>query len=191
MGHSIHYGTYDENVNKKKVQKEWDEYAANEDWQEGCSGLPNDIRWIDYVCDSYDDAEEYIEKHDDGWYDQLAVKYRSTVKPTTKGYQNLIEKRKNIYKALQEKQNKIHYSSENTKSEYIGCKHCGSRIATKYIHSNSCPVCGTELRPVTTLNAIEASKKSLEEIDKKIKEIEIKASKKAKIKWLVKIEFHT
>lgn len=40
MGHNIHYATYRENVNKKIVQNEWDEYAAHEDWQEGCSGLP-------------------------------------------------------------------------------------------------------------------------------------------------------
>jgi len=190
MGHSVNYGTYEENVNKKKVQKEWDEYAANEDWQEGCSGLPNNIRWIDYVCDSYEDAEKYIDDHDNGWYDQLAVKYRETVKPKTKGYQNLIEKRNTIYKTLEEKRNRIHYSSENTKSEFVGCKHCGSRLATKYIKSNTCPVCGTELRPVSTLNAIKTLEKSLKEINKKIKEMEVKASKKAKIKWFVKVEFH-
>ena len=54
MSHSIHYGTYNENVNKKSVQADWDHYAAMEDWQEGCSGLPGEIRWINHVCDDYD-----------------------------------------------------------------------------------------------------------------------------------------
>ena len=52
MGHNIHYATYPENINKQVVQYEWDEYAAHEDWQEGCSGLPGKIRWIDHICDT-------------------------------------------------------------------------------------------------------------------------------------------
>ena len=68
MGHNIHYATYPENVNKKIVQNEWDEYAAHEDWQEGCSGLPGKIRWLDHVCDTPEEAEEYISSHDKGNY---------------------------------------------------------------------------------------------------------------------------
>ena len=60
MGHNIHFAEYSENVNKKQVQAEWDDYAAKEDWQEGCSGLGSDIRWIDHVCESREKAEEYI-----------------------------------------------------------------------------------------------------------------------------------
>ena len=79
MGHNIHFAEYSENVNKKQVQAEWDDYAAKEDWQEGSSGLGSDIRWIDHICESREEAEEYIRSHDKGWYDQLAVKFR---KPT-------------------------------------------------------------------------------------------------------------
>lgn len=190
MSHNIRWETYPEKVNKSEVQAEWDDYAHHEDWREGCSGLGSDIRWINHVCDSYDDAVKYIESHDRGFYDQLAVKYRSSVKPTTKAYENLISRRNEIFATLKERE-KVHYSSANTKSEYVTCRNCGSRLATKYIKSNNCPLCRAELRPTSALNAIETSKRMLKETNKKIKEIEIKASKKAEIKWLVKIEYHT
>lgn len=191
MSHNIKYGIYEENVNKSEVQAEWDEYAAKDDWQEGCCGLASPIRWIDHVCADYDEAHEYIREHDKGWYDQLAVKYRGTEKPKTKAYENLVTRRKEVYDTLKARENKVHYSADNTKSEYVSCKSCGSRLATKFIRSNSCPLCKTELRPASALNSIDTSKKMLKEIDKKIKEMEIKASKKAKIYWLVKIEYHT
>lgn len=191
MAHNIEYAHYEENVNKMEVQAEWDDYVSREDWQEGCSGLPNKIRWINHVCDSNEQAEEYIRNHDKGWYDQLAVKYRTTVTPTTQTYKKLVARRQEISNTLNEREHKIHYSAENTKSEYVACKCCGSRLATKYIRSNTCPLCKADLRPASALNAIETSKKMLRGIDKKIKELEIKASKKAKIAWLVKIEYHT
>ena len=74
--HNICHGTYDENVNKKEVQAYWDDYARMEDWQEGCSGLNRDIRWIDHICTDLEEAKAYIESHDRQNYDQLAVKYR-------------------------------------------------------------------------------------------------------------------
>ena len=56
MSHNIRHTTYPEKVNKKAVQAEWDEYAAHEGWQEGCSGLCQPIRWIDYICEDLDAA---------------------------------------------------------------------------------------------------------------------------------------
>ena len=45
MGHEIRYADYAENVNQKKVQDDWNNYVAHEDWQEGASGA-SPIRWI-------------------------------------------------------------------------------------------------------------------------------------------------
>ena len=81
MSHNVRYRDYPENVNKRKVQTDWDTFVAHEDWQEGASGLPSGIRWIDSViCNSYDAAQKYIESIDSGWYDQLAVRYHVTPK---------------------------------------------------------------------------------------------------------------
>lgn len=78
MAHNIKYFEYKEDVDRKKVQANLDNYVAHEDWEEGCSGLDSPIRWIENcgVFDSYDEALEYIKSHDKGWYDSLAVRYK-------------------------------------------------------------------------------------------------------------------
>ena len=47
MSHNIRYAEYPENVNRKKVQANWDNHVRHEDWQEGANGLPGQIRWIE------------------------------------------------------------------------------------------------------------------------------------------------
>ena len=75
--HNIRYERYENSVSRKKVQKSWDLYVAEEDYQEGACGLPNPIRWIETpVLKNYDEARKYIEDHDRNWYDCLAVRYK-------------------------------------------------------------------------------------------------------------------
>ncbi len=192
--HNIRYSTYPENVNKGEVQKEWDDFVEIEDAREGASGLPNDIRWINVTLDSYDEAYNYIEGHDNGWYDQLAVKYRSypDFKPS-KTYLTLKERYEKNKNRLNDLINKIHYS--DVKSSFIGCKVCGSKISSKYIKTNYCPVCQADLRPATVLERIKAAELAVEKADKELhaelKKLREKNKKKAVIKWLVKIEYHT
>lgn len=77
MAHNIKHCSYHCSVSQKWVQKSLDQYVANEDWQEGASGLPQPIRWIDHTCKNLEEAEKYIKDHDRGWYDCLAVQYKS------------------------------------------------------------------------------------------------------------------
>ena len=186
MGHSINYETYDENVNKKSVQAYWDEHAAHEDWREGCCGLPKDIHWIDHICNDYDEAYEYIENHDNHCYDQLAVKYREYPKmKKTKTLENLEEREKRLCDRYHELSDNVHYA--NVKSQFIGCKHCNSKIASSYIRTNKCPVCFNDLRPASTLDLINKAEK---DVELEMKKLQAKQKKKAKVKWLVKIEYH-
>lgn len=188
--HNIEYATYPLNVNRRKVEAEWDDYVAHEDWQEGACGLPNHIRWIeDGISDDYEDAEARIRKLDNHCYDQLAVKYKHHKQCTTKRYQTLKDRFDVACKSLREKKEKVHYSAKNVSSEFVGCKHCGSKLATKYIVSNCCPVCRADLRPASTLQGIERAEAKVEEIRKQMREEEKKA--KYEICWLVKIEYHT
>ena len=78
MAHNIKYFEYKEDVDRKKVQTNLDNYVAHEDFEEGCSGLNSPIRWIENcgVLNSYEEALEYIKSHDKGWYDSLAVRYK-------------------------------------------------------------------------------------------------------------------
>ena len=80
MSHNIRYLDYHCSVSQKKVQKNLDRYVALEDYYEGAVGLPNPIRWIDHLCKNREEAYEYIQSHDRGWYDCLAVQYKESRK---------------------------------------------------------------------------------------------------------------
>lgn len=197
MSHNIKYGVYSENVNKKKVEADWNNYVAHEDWQEGASGLVRSIRWIEgEILNSEEEAYDYIKKHDDGNYDQLAVRFRDAyIKPgMSKKYDALGEKLNGLRTEYQHK-NSIVYAT-TVKSEYVGCKHCGSKLSAKYIqNTNKCPLCHSDLRSPTTLTNLERLKERITETERQFKEEKEKLNKKlmksAKIKWLVKIEYHT
>ncbi len=189
MGHNIEHYDYDEKINKNKVQKDLDTYVSHATWQEGGGGI-DPIRWNDVVCEDYDSAIEWIEKHDKGWYDCLAVKYKEPVQTKEKTAKEL-ELAQKITEAgkLYNERNSVLYPKTRT-SEYIGCGKCGSRLASKYLNSNYCPVCHTDLRPETTLKAIAAAKAKWEKAEE-IKQEYIKKHSKKEIRWLVKIEYHT
>lgn len=193
MGHEILHRDYPENVDKKKVEASLNNYVAQATWQEGGHGLNSSIRWIDHICDNYDDAIKYIESHDKGWYDQLAVKYRdcsSIAKP--KSIDALREKMCTAVQKARELERKPHFAG--VKSAYLGCKYCGSKISSKFLNGNYCPVCRKDMRPDSTLAAIEKAvanaEKAKDALNKAEKDFEKKMASKVKVRWLVKIEYH-
>ncbi len=189
--HNIHTEDYPLKVNRASVQKHWDRVAAYEDRGEGCCGLGSDIRWLENqpVCESYEDAQKLIEKLDNGWYDQLAVRYKEYKPNTTKRYADM---KKRLQMAKQEytmKAERQHYSPSTVTSAFVGCKECKSSISVKHLHSNRCPVCGADLRPKSTLQNIENARKKIDDLRKALADEEKKG--KYEVRWLVKIEYHT
>lgn len=70
--HAIEYLTFGSRKGEKTIVKECGQYAdRNGDYK----GQARDIRFFDKVFKTYQDAVEWIEKNDNGWYDCLAVKY--------------------------------------------------------------------------------------------------------------------
>ncbi|MCR5669646.1 MAG: hypothetical protein K6G10_01455 [Butyrivibrio sp.] len=206
MSHNICHFDYKEKVNRKSVQAELDHYAAMEDWQEGCTGLLQDIRWLDdrEICESYDEAYYLINKldrsdYDQGDYDQLAVRYYVTppVKNSSET-KKAADARANAYNNYSALKEKVCSDFFNTKSEYIGCKECGSKLSKKYLKEPKCPLCGRNLLSDTAMqrlmNAhdkfVNAQKKEREEV-KKAEQKAIKKAKNREVRWLVKIEYHT
>lgn len=198
MSHNIQFFDYPENVNKKAVQAKLDDYVAHEDWQEGCSGLYNKIRWLDPICDSQEDAEHYIEAHDRKDYDCLAVRFRVAAKTSSK-LEQLQEKCRECNRDYAVALAGDNYPATR-KSEYIGCPSCGSKLNRKILAKskkpNICPVCGTDLRPASLREREVArfakAKASKESTEKALKEEKKKLAKASKtIRWLVKIEYHT
>lgn len=188
MSHNIEHFTYPLNVDKKKVKKELDNYVAHQDWQEGCTGLNNPIRWLDFVYGSYDEAERAIKQFDRGWYDQLAVKYYSPLDFHDDKTKQLEIERMNLWDEFCKRRSALY--PKTLKSAFIGCKECGSRLAVSRLKVNQCPVCSHELRPDYILKSISAAKAKWERADDKLKQYIDKHAKK-EIEWLVKIEYHT
>jgi len=208
MGNIVNHGVYNLDVDKNKVQEYWDEVARREDWQEGCSGLPGSIRWVNNMLDSREEAEKWIEENDRGWYDQVAVKFKHVDEAKLQKIKAEDTKRKELLKKWEETcskknelDNKKHY--EEVSSEYVGCKKCGSRInrvkllSTAMVkNGNFCPVCREDLRPESTLKRIKAyddkAEKLLGDLREYDKKLEAKLAKKEgeNIKWLVKTEYH-
>jgi predicted Zn-ribbon and HTH transcriptional regulator len=192
MSHNIQYFTYKEDVNRKRVQAELDNYVAHEDWEEGCTGLYSPIRWIEHcgVLNSYDEALEYIKRHDKGWYDCLAVRYKESVVRGSAALRTAQERLEVAEKKWRDLDSKLHYA--DVKSDFIGCRNCGSKVSRKYLKSNRCPVCNSDMRPQSTLDTLARYKANLDKQRALVAEEKKKsASKNGKTLWLVKIEYHT
>lgn len=197
MSHNIQYYDYPENVDKEKVFADLANYVRHEDWQEG--GHLSKIRWIPGpVLESRDAAEKYIEKHDNGWYDCLAVRYRQPKSGVqSKAYLDLQQRSQKAQARYQSLVGAVYAST--VKAAFIGCKNCGSKLSRKYILAknrgvcaNFCPVCGADLRPVTTQERIKKAFEAHREILGKMEEEAKRMAKRnGEVRWLVKIEYHT
>lgn len=194
MSHNIEMRSYPENVDRKKVQAFWDDYASHEDWQEGCSGLGASIRWCESagILSDYDAAEAYINAHDSGWYDQLAVRY---YEPEDVKYTQKVKELRARCNELHQKwcavQSEL-YAGTVT-AEYITCRGCGSKLKRTLLRSNRCPVCNADMRPQYKVDAEQSAhdrwKAALSKLSEEEKKCEAKSKKK--VCWLVKIEYHT
>ena len=187
--HNIEYYSYDEKVDRKKVQKKLDEYVAHEDWQEGCTGLYRDIRWLDKesICEDREAAVKRIEALDRGDYDCLAVRYYMIETPDNQRMRDLNQKVVNARLAIEESEESVYVYKLS--SEFVTCRNCGSKIRRTMIESNHCPVCGGDLRPDYLLKKEEALK---EKYTKAVNAASAyRRTGKKRAVWLVKIEFHT
>lgn len=193
MGHYISFDVFSMEESKESIYAALDEMAEQN--SDDGNGLPNRIRWYDHeIQNSYDEAEAFIEKHDSGWYDQIAVPFYQVrqedliTKKTTDLERRIVELG-NLYR---EKNSKIHYAK--VKSKTVSCKSCESKIAVAYLRSNACPVCRAELRPESVMKDLANKQAKLNELKKQLKDEEkrlaAKSIKNAKLMWLVKTEVH-
>ena len=185
--HNIEYITLNENCNKKNVFNE----IAEEADRYG-DGLYYDINWYERVepLENYESAVKWIESHDRGNYDNLAVRYYSynDVEDSKKG-KEIIERIKAEEKKLAEYTEK--HSVLTFKAEFIGCQKCGSKIAKIYLRGDKCPVCGGDLRSKTTLDTIKGYNRKIYDLKSKYADEKYKSKKNAKIVWLLKYEYHS
>ena len=193
MGHSIQFDVFPMSMSKGEIFAEVDEVALCQG--DSGSGLDKDIRWYDNdIQESEEEAEAFINEHDTGWYDQLAVPFRKVNQEhlTTKKTLDLKRRIADLEEVYYTKNSNIHYA--NVKSKTIACKTCESKLATAYLRSNHCPLCRSELRPDSVLKDLESKAEKLKALRQQLKDEEkklaAKAIKHSTLMWLVKTEFH-
>lgn len=71
--HEIRHSVFPVKKTLGAIQKECDREAKTYgDYHHGLEP----IRFKDKICKDYNEAVEWIEQNDSGWYDQLAVKFK-------------------------------------------------------------------------------------------------------------------
>lgn len=195
MGHEIKFWDFPVTTNKKDIEEKINAYVAAEDWQEGASGLPAPIKWLDEVHGTRSEALKAIEQRCTHDYDEFAVQYYekpADYKPT-QAYTNLQERLSIAHKRHYDLSTNPHFS--NIKAEFVGCPSCGSKIARKYLKGNFCPVCHTDMRPVSTMDCIKRAAEKVDQLEKQMVAAERKEAQryksKANLRWLVRFEYHT
>lgn len=191
MAHNVEYYTYPAKTNTAKINAELQAYASNATWKEGGGGLSSPIRFIDRTLEDYQAAEDFLKQNDNGWYDQLAVKYRQPkAGKTTKKLESLKAKLEEARKERQALNQEV--PAKNFKADFVGCRHCKSKLNKAYIETNFCPVCHGDMRADTTLKKLQALSEKIQKLETDIQAEERALTEKyAEIFWLVKIEYHT
>lgn len=189
MGHAVEYYTVGKRSSIMKVAEEFAFY--NTDRGENPTGHYHGNMTIhdNVVCESYMQAYEKINQWDTGFYSDHAVQYKDKrgLKPT-KAMENLKAKMDKLQAdrdAYIEK-----HSLKERKSEYIGCKRCGSKLSNKYLRGTKCPLCGEELRADYIIDRIKKYDADYKELQKRYETLETNQKGKCPIKWLVKVEVH-
>jgi DNA repair exonuclease SbcCD ATPase subunit len=189
MSHNIEYFDYAEKKNRKQIEADLDTYVAHRTYQEGGHGTGG-IRWLDHILEKdYDSAKKYIEDHDRGWYDCLAVKYYEPVNSQNDAKAKELHDAVKAAMDLYNQRETMKYP-KTIQAAFITCKNCKSKINKEYIRANFCPVCNEDLRPEHILKSIEAAEKKYHRAAVKENDYRLKHSKK-EVRWLVKIEYHT
>lgn len=184
MGHIVNYREWPVNKSTVELYADIQEEAEHEG-----DGYCSNIKWHKDVAPLKDRqaAEEWIQAHDKGWYDDHAVRFishRNSKK--TKKMEELEGRLRELFRKQCE------YAAEHSvlkfKAEYIGCPKCGSKLSRKHLNGDRCPLCREDLRSKTTLDTIANYERRRKEVEAQIREEKNKQS--GEVMWLVKYEYH-
>lgn len=188
MSHNVAFYEYSFSTPKVDIERELSAHVRCECWQEGGNMKP--IRWLDEkVCDSREAAEDLCRTMSKDYTDCVAVPYRVADVNDNK-LRDLMRARSAAYKAYKDANACI--AAQSLKSQYIGCKKCGSKLNRDFIKSNFCPLCGEDMRSKTQLLHVVRLKQKVDVAELTVSKCELALAKKSKkLMWLVKIGYHT
>ena len=185
--HNIGYMDFKENVKRDDViQAIMDEAIMNGD------GYSSRVKWHDEIppLETREEAYKRIRQLDNGWYDDHAVRYKryASAKKTKK-----IEEYERKVAELEEGKRKYErdHSVKTLQATHIGCNFCGSKLYRQLLRSETCPLCGKDLRSKTTLDKLQWFDDKRAYYENRIAEEEKKQKRGYEIYWLVKYEYHS
>lgn len=199
MSCNVEYRTYKDSskLDRRGIEAELNAYVAQVDYQEGASGLPQRLRWLNDVQPfaTADEAEDYLEEKygDRDKYACVAVRFCEASPDALKSdkqYMDLVAKRA----ALREKREKLANAVyiKTLKAKIVTCKECGCGIPTARWNYNHCPVCRTDLRPESVMKSLSKDWATINLLDDLIaKRQGVIAKKGKKVCWLVRFGYHT
>lgn len=142
------------------------------------------------ICKDYLDAVEAINRMAGGrdyadfavrFYDVGAVKKTKKLESLEKRHSEMVRKH-------------VEYEAEHSvmmqKAVQIGCKTCGSKITKSYLKSESCPICGKDLRADCILKRLDKFYEDEKTLKALCRAEEQKSLSKAPIKWCYKVEVY-
>lgn len=197
--------------NRVEVSKRWGSIVEDDAYESGrgpyagnATTLGTQIRFRDERLSSHREAEEYVLDNHNKWDSPLACSYYLPVKPTERDKRR-VESAKAKLQSVKEKKYDAMASMYDAffgrKSEFIGCKECGSRLSVarlkekfssrgkrsswiNYPSIPACPLCSASLLSETNRNRIIRLTEKVEIAERKLREASRpKAGKK--LAWVV------
>ena len=179
--------------NKRSIRKEaasW--FASKCEYASSPKDYSNQLTIHDSkVFESYKDASDFMDNNYINWdYHDHAIPFHDDRNLTpSKKAQDILSR---ISKNQEARDEYIQKNSvQNRKSKSVTCPCCESRLSLSYLRGQKCPLCGTDLRSNTVLSRIKKFDTDDKALRRALNEENKKASKKAPIKWLVKVEAHS
>ncbi len=156
----------------------------------GHMGIAQGLTIHNKVFQNENEAIDYLEQNAQKWSSAIAVKVGDFKKcfPSTQTEKNELEKLNTLKATIDNWGKELIARAKSAKSEFRGCKKCGSKIATKFIKEHYCPVCSSHEFIET-----ETDKKKYLNVTQKYKEQSAKVKKmeekykdiNKKNKWVV------
>jgi len=167
-----------------KFLKEWQERDSIERGTDGYSGgihlcyngptvhdlrLPSPLKAADWIAD-----------HCDKWACCI-VSFVGPTKADERKRKTLEQRQIDAANKHYQLQRQLCDALNQSKSQFIGCKKCGSRLARAYVKNGKCLVCGQTLLSETALKRLETARQKVVTIDKQMDALK----NEGKIGWVI------
>lgn len=186
MGHAVNYKSFPAEKSVQEIADWVSETVCNS----GDGYGTDSIRELPGICQNYEEAKRRIADADvNSFYGGFAVKYRDVFSTEDSATAEDLQRRAREMRKKHAAYGAAH-SILQRKADFIGCPKCGSKLRRERLHAECCPLCGTDLRsPGVIARLLDLAEKA-RKLDEKYAAEKQKSVANAKVRWLVKYEYH-